>query len=162
MNDSTTQRSSESLRRRLRHYYQRHELPLDTLLELKQMIVDTPRTEGPLVLQQIRVHNQNVRASWLLVGVLAVLISSIGIVGFFLQSQEQTRELEAIASEIALNHNNQFGMDVMTSEIHQLAETMSALDFAPIEPTRLQEVEFNVLGGRYCTVGNAIASWRRI
>lgn len=62
-----------------------------------------------------------------------------------------------IAKEIALNHNKQLNIEFPAKQYTSLARSMAKLDFAPSKPNSRPCSGATLLGGRYCSIGSAIA-----
>lgn len=67
-----------------------------------------------------------------------------------------------VAAEVALNHNKQFKPEFETVDMAELRTSMDKLDFAPVDPQRLEEGSYFLVGARYCSVGSAIAVQLRL
>lgn len=62
-----------------------------------------------------------------------------------------------VAAEIALNHNKQLSPEFETADMAELRTSMDKLDFAPVDPQRLQDGDYFLVGARYCSIGSTLA-----
>ena len=63
----------------------------------------------------------------------------------------------SVAVQIAKNHKKHLDPEFRTGDYASLVQSMSRLDFAPVEPQRLREPRYRLVGARYCSVGGQIA-----
>ncbi len=63
----------------------------------------------------------------------------------------------AIAKEIALNHNKQLAVEFPAQKYRSLTRVMNKLDFEPSQPVSRRCNGSTLIGGRYCSIGSAIA-----
>lgn len=70
----------------------------------------------------------------------------------------QTLRARSLAEQIALNHNKQLQVEFTTQSYSALPQLMAKLDFAPARPTASPCQGSTLVGGRYCSIGNAIAA----
>ena len=143
----------DSLDKRLRKYYERQALPLDTLLELEASIEQSEVTVDPRW-WWISVRTKPVAQ---LAAVAAALLLCIGLAFFFANKEAESQTLESVAAEIALNHAKQFDSEFFPASIANLSQSMALLDFAPVHPKRMQLERYQINGARYCTIDSAIA-----
>jgi hypothetical protein len=89
----------------------------------------------------------------------AILVVTIGVMYslFILPKQQQYSIVSAFAEEIAFNHQKQLPPDLKTSSLSELNSKMTKLDFDLFLPERITN-NYNLQGGRYCSVGNRIAA----
>lgn len=164
MNDT-----SDPLEKRIEQYYQQQELPLDNLVDLKQMI-NTSAPELPVnsyprpwwhewIPQWLTAPpiQPSTRPAMGIAVVFAALLFCIGATIFILNMQSSQQQLETVAAEIALNHAKQFEAEFTTESIASLASTMPLLDFAPVHPRKMQFSHYDIIGARYCTIDSSIA-----
>lgn len=90
---------------------------------------------------------------------LAVLIISFVFVN---QSQTTQQIHQRIAAEVLTNHFRIKTLDIETSSINELKRYFTRLDFAPYLSSPLESKEYQLLGGRYCTLQGLIASQLRL
>ncbi len=153
-----TNGASDPLEQRIKQHYQQQELPLDVLVDLKEAIgsvsvgrvaiAQEQRPRRPLVKMQALVRP---------IAVFAVILFCIGLTAFLFRQQTSHRQLEAVATEIALNHAKQFDVEFSTPSIASLTGIMPLLDFAPVHPRRMQLDTYHIVGARYCTIDSSIA-----
>jgi hypothetical protein len=67
-----------------------------------------------------------------------------------------------VAEEVALNHKKQLAVEFPINDYAILDKKMSKLDFTIIASKRLNDRGYNLLGGRYCSIGGHIAGQLRL
>ncbi|GDY27886.1 hypothetical protein AHAT_37760 [Agarivorans sp. Toyoura001] len=68
----------------------------------------------------------------------------------------------AISKEIAYNHNSQMQMEVVSSSIDDIQQHLNRLDFNLIDSSQLDQQQWELLGGRYCSIGGRIAAQLKV
>lgn len=68
----------------------------------------------------------------------------------------------SMASEIAYNHNKQMVMEIESSFLGEVRTHLSKLDFPLIESKRFPSAEWELVGGRYCSLKGHIAAQLRM
>ncbi len=89
----------------------------------------------------------------------AVAMLVIGVAGVFwaYQSYQQRQHWQAYAQEVAFNHLKGLDSDFQTSNIAELNQKMPKLNFELSLPASIQS-NYELLGGRYCSIDNRMAS----
>lgn len=89
----------------------------------------------------------------------SVFIAILGISYciYILSSYQKNNLLESYASEVAYNHKKQLPVEFTSSNIPDLQDKFKKLDFKLEFPELLKE-NYKIIGGRYCSVDNKIAS----
>ena len=67
-----------------------------------------------------------------------------------------------VAQEIALNHNKQLANEFEASTFSKLAALMIKLDFAPHVAKRVEALDYQMTGGRYCSIQGQLAAQVRL
>lgn len=75
--------------------------------------------------------------------------------------QKQDKMIHAFSEEVAFNHEKQLASDILTNNIADLNKQMDKLDFELGLPQNIQ-ANYELLGGRYCSVDNRIAAQLKI
>ncbi len=141
------------LERRLKQYYKKQELPLDVMLDLKEMIGDV----------SIEQERRNQKPWYSLphlakpVMAFAIILICLGLGIFSWQLYSHQQQLQVVAAEIALNHAKRFNTEFTPTNIASLTNEMHLLDFAPVHPQKMQLDTYNIIGARYCTIDSSIA-----
>ena len=67
-----------------------------------------------------------------------------------------------IASEIAYNYNKNLTMEIRTTNLKKVDEFYNKLDFSPVIPEVLRGREWQLLGGRYCSIQQRLAAQMKL
>jgi len=139
-------------------YYQKKGLSaekLQQLMDTAQLAKENPAEEtANLKTRWLMQRNISIAASLLLAAV--ILFQWINIA----PSQQQV--IANISEEIAINHQKQFASDFSEASYAGLSKVMLKLDFKLIDSERLESGEFEILGGRYCSLKGKIAAQIRL
>lgn len=68
----------------------------------------------------------------------------------------------AISEEIAYNHNSQMQMEIKSNSLLDIQTYLNRLDFKLIKSEYFLEGNWELLGGRYCSISGKIAAQLRI
>lgn len=150
----------DMLNERLKAYYNAQKLNSGSLARLKAAVEHEQKA-----LQQRSFWN--IMCSWMVQHPLTApltlgIIFIVGLSLFFIigmPTAHRTAQMEAqlVAAEIALNHTKRFEAEFAPSNVRELGNVMTKLDFAPVYPERVQQAGYELTGARYCSVGGAIA-----
>ncbi|MDN5210528.1 hypothetical protein QQ020_00675 [Fulvivirgaceae bacterium BMA12] len=88
--------------------------------------------------------------------VLAFLLVAVGAYQFYGIYQKNAM-LDSFAQEVAMNHQKALKSDFVTNSVDELNEKMNQLDFPIKMPADLYQ-DYELLGGRYCSVNQKIAA----
>jgi len=76
---------------------------------------------------------------------------------------ENRNELaEKVAAEIAYNHSKRMDLEISASELDPVRVHLSELDFNLIESDKASQSQWNLLGGRYCSIQGKLAAQLRV
>lgn len=140
----------------LRTFYAGQSLDADELRELKQQL-STPRPASPEADRRARTgHVRRYVTAGVALALFAVLVTSVVL--WYANQSTANQELYRIASEIVLNHEKQLSPDIYPEAFAGIAAEMDKLDFDPVEPERVREGPFQLVGARYCSIGASIAA----
>ena len=67
-----------------------------------------------------------------------------------------------IADEVAYNHNKNVQMEIKTASIDEVQNFLSKIDFTLIHSERLPFEQWELLGGRYCSIQGRLAVQMKI
>lgn len=163
-------RAPDHLDERLRAHYEAKALDADTLRRLKATIEASGSAEAepasgsferPFLKALRRLHGWVRRPAVVAMAAVAALVAVASAL-YLLPAGAPATQAWAVASEIALNHNKQLPSEFAAADVAELGAAMSKLDFAPVHPERLKGGGYRLLGGRYCSVGRAIAAQIRL
>ncbi|MBI4237551.1 MAG: hypothetical protein HY696_03925 [Deltaproteobacteria bacterium] len=102
------------------------------------------------------------RVSVAFVSVVAFLV--IGVIGTLAwwQPWNRSTSISSLASEIAYHHNKQMVMEIESPSTSAVRAYLSKLDFPLIESERFPSTDWELVGGRYCSLKGHIAAQLRI
>ena len=147
----------DNLDQRLRKYYASQSLSASALARLKHTIRSTSRTSGGPSAARLKpwVIIAGVCSSLAVVGVIALLVLA-------LWNSPADDVARLAAGEVATNHHKQLAVEFSTTDVSQLREQMSKLDFSLVLPQRFQDGRHRLIGGRYCSIQGQIAAQLRL
>ncbi len=90
--------------------------------------------------------------------VFAVIVGGL----FWWNPWNRQTNLASFATEIAYHHNKQMVMEIESSSLETVRAYLSKLDFPLIESERFPSGEWELVGGRYCSLKGHIAAQLRI
>ena len=88
----------------------------------------------------------------------ALLLLMVGVAWFGIQQYRYTAAVDRLVAEIAYNHNKQMGMEIESNAIETVKAFLTKLDFPLIATDRLPGDEWQLLGGRYCSLQGKLAA----
>ncbi|MDX1583994.1 MAG: hypothetical protein R3338_10390 [Thermoanaerobaculia bacterium] len=136
----------DRLDQNIRRHYAEQRLDPDRLEELKREI--SARTERQ---RADRGHSGN---RMTLAAAAAAILVAIGGLYLFTQvtpqSDPTTAQIaEELSTQAALIHNKQLDMEFEATGYGELKQSMEKLDFTPVEPSRFEGMNLQVVGARY-------------
>ncbi len=136
----------------IQNHFDQYQLSEEQLHRLREIqSVATP----PRFASFLKVH----RISAAFVSVLALLV--VGTLAWW-QPWNQSTSISSLASEIAYHHNKQMGMEIESSSLETVRTYLSKLDFPLIESNRFPSSNWELVGGRYCSLKGHIAAQLRL
>lgn len=153
------------LKDNIREHYERFSLPEEQLRALLALSKDASFSH-----QQVSESVGWGNASFVRVkkfGVLGLsLCLLIGLMLFgsryLIRSEGERITLADIASEAAYHHNKHMSNEIVASSLDDLRVFFSKLDFSLIPSVRLPTDQFELLGGRYCSVKGVVAAQLKV
>lgn len=124
----------------IKEYYQKQSLPEEQLRALRPP-EDSPRPKA---------------WPWLLPLAAAAAV----VLAIFLWKPASLPE--AVATEIAKNHNAQHPMEIRSSEYPKIAAALDQLQFPLMPPDEDFRREYTLVGGRYCSIRTQRAAQLRV
>lgn len=91
--------------------------------------------------------------------IAAVLVFFSMIIYNSIQNRDLTNR---VLAEIALNHNKRLSVDVVTSDYRTLGEKMDKLDFPIPAPDQSFMDDYELIGGRYCSILGQFAAQLKV
>jgi hypothetical protein len=137
-----TQRLKESIK----EYYGQYNLSTNQLLQMQNIQKNLYSQHYP---------RRKYHMAWAIAAGVAVLL--LGSFIFFNTTSHRTYIAELI-SEIAYNHNRNLEMEIKSNSLKEIASYLSRLDFSLIHPARLPEGNWEMIGGRYCSLKGQFAA----
>jgi hypothetical protein len=110
-------------------------------------------------LQQNRAGKHGVR--FFLKISFAAMAASVLLLSLYL-FQGSGSLVERIADEVAYNHNKNVQMEIKTASIDEVQSFLSKIDFTLIHSERLPLEQWELLGGRYCSIQGRLAVQMKI
>ena len=153
--------SFEDLEKRLKSFYESQTLDPEVLASLKQSVVSVePEPEPKTSHWFFSLFSKPISLKPMALAFVLSLFLLFGGMVFTIQNTYQ--QTYVVASEIAFNHQKEFKIEFPADEIADVATAMPKLDFTPIVSTRMNWPDYRILGSRYCTIRNAIATQIRL
>jgi len=75
---------------------------------------------------------------------------------------EQPNVQQNIAGEIAYNHNKQMAPEIISASLDDIDVFLSKLDFQLIRSSHFNDKQWEIVGGRYCSIGGHLAAQLKI
>jgi len=124
----------------IKEYYQKQTLPEENL-QAMQPPEDTPRSS---------------QWPWL----LPLAAAAVALLAIFLWNPSSPPQ--AVATEIAKNHNAQLAMEISSSDYQEVAAKLDRIKFSLTPPSGEFSRQFTLIGGRYCSIQNELAAQLRV
>ncbi|WP_281560979.1 hypothetical protein [Thalassomonas sp. RHCl1] len=99
----------------------------------------------------------SLKLSWSISALAVTFILVLGI-----RAGLQPSVDERIVSEIAYNHNKQTALEVKSATLADVGNYLTKLDFSLINSERFASSEWELQGGRYCSIQGNLAAQLRI
>ena len=124
----------------IKEYYQKQTLPEENL-QVMQPPEDTPQpSQWP----------------WL----LPLAAAAVALLAIFLWKPSSLPQ--AVATEIAKNHNEHLPMEISSSDYQEVAAKLDRIDFSLTPPGGVFSRQFTLIGGRYCSIQTELAAQLRV
>jgi hypothetical protein len=101
------------------------------------------------------------RAIGWVAGIAATLIVATGVL-ILVQGVDGTPMTERIAMEVARNQIKLKPLDITTSSFSEVRAYFTDLDFVPTRSSLLANADFELIGGRYCSIQSVPAAQLRV
>jgi hypothetical protein len=93
---------------------------------------------------------------------VAVLVCLVIAVFAWRHPWDQTINMSSLAAELAYHHNKRMVMEVESASLDEVRAYLGKLDFTPIESQRFPSAEWELVGGRYCSLKGHLAAQLRM
>lgn len=148
------------LREHLADYYGRKRLRPEVLSRLVSLAAGPGRSAIPNPVRPSRWDRLLLQWSpsrWALAAgacgfFLAVFFASSRLDLPYGRARDASALTQAVAVEIARNHNKRFNVEFHTAAFGDLERQMEKLDFALPEPARIRQRGLRMIGARYCSI----------
>ncbi len=137
---------TQRLKEIIKEYYEKHNLSTTLLLQIQNIQKNLYSQYN----SRRRPHTH-----WAIAASAVVLL--FGSFVFFNTTSHRTYIAELI-SEIAYNHNRNLEMEIKSNSLKEIASYLSRLDFPLIHPARLPQGNWEMIGGRYCSLKGQFAA----
>jgi len=162
---------NKPLSSKLKSYYQEKSLDESQLSQLETMINKAKEKNNPKSFVSIingffgRKNNINqpvlsFNSRMFPVGITAVLLVLVFVTQSLFNGELNIEN--RIANEIAYNHNKLMSPEVMSSSLSEIGEYLEKLDFSLVDSKYYSKGEWNIIGGRYCSINGQLAAQLKI
>lgn len=131
----------KTLEQQVREYYRAQALPVDRVRS---------------VVQLSRVVKPTRNFAWAVSAAAAVAL--VAAILFTLNRPPQTDLTQLVMAEIAKNHSKHLAAEVATDRYEEMQAKLSRLDFSARPASEFLRRDFQLLGGRYCSVQSEFAA----
>lgn len=129
----------------IRDYYAAQKPSPDTIERVKQMISAGATVRHP-------------RHAWIAAAAVIVLAGLSLIWTAARHTVQSPQQLAvALAHQAALGHNEKQELEFRVRDCAELQKKMKSLDFTPVEPAMMREMNMRIVGARYTTMAGAMA-----
>ncbi len=129
----------------IRDYYARQKPSSDTTERVKRMI----RAGAPV---------PHPRRTWIAAAAVIVLAGLSLVWTAARHPAESPQQIAVVlAHQAALGHNEKQELEFRVSDCAELQQKMKSLDFTPVEPAMMREMNMRIVGARYTTMAGAMA-----
>jgi hypothetical protein len=137
---------TQKLKEGLKEYYAKHNLSTAQMLQMQNIQKKS--------FSQFN-RGRGLHAQWAIAAGVAALL--FGAFIFFNTASRRTYIAELV-SEVAYNHNRNLAMEIESNSLKEIASYLSRLDFSLIHPARLASDNWEMIGGRYCSLKGQFAA----
>ena len=134
----------------IKDYYERHHLSNEQVCKLEHLQADGCCHSGSAKILRAPITRA------------ALVILLLGAAWFGLQHYRNAAEVDRLVAEIAYNHNKQMGMEIESNAIETVKGFLTKLDFPLIASDRLPSDQWQLLGGRYCSLQGKLAAQLKV
>lgn len=119
-------------------------------------------------LQELEAAQENVQKGKIARGyvrygsIVAASLIIFSLIGYFWRITPRQMNLESLPQEIAYHHNKKMDSEIKTHSYPELKTFLAKLDFNLIQSKRLPSDEWELLGGRYCSLQGRLAAQIKI
>lgn len=110
-----------------------------------------------LLKESRRVRGQSWRRKVFPLSAAASLLTLLIIGSMYFSGAANDASINVVLQEASVNHKNKLQLDFKSQELPDLAKVMNKLDFPLLLPESVRQ-QFQLLGGRYCTLNGNLAA----
>ena len=138
----------------VRAHFERQSLSSDQFEKLESLMGQRDSTGATR-------HRSGPRAIGWMAGIAATVVIAIGVL-MLVQGVDGTPMTERIAMEVARNQIKLKPLDITTSSFSEVRAYFADLDFVPTRSSLLANADFELIGGRYCSIQSVPATQLRV
>ena len=138
----------------VRAHFERQSLSSDQFEKLESLMGQRDSTGATR-------HRSGPRAIGWMAGIAATVVIAIGVL-MLVQGVDGTPMTERIAMEVARNQIKLKPLDITTSSFSEVRSYFTDLDFVPTRSSLLTSADFELIGGRYCSIQSVPAAQLRV
>lgn len=131
----------------IRDYYAGQKASPDTIERVKQMI----RAGAPM---------PRPRRAWVSTAAAVILLAGLSLVWTAARHTARSPHqlAAALAHQAALGHNEKRELEFRVNDCAELQRQMKSLDFTPVEPAMMRQMNMHIVGARYTTIAGKMAA----
>ena len=137
----------------IRDHFDRYRLSADQLQRLRDV---QPRLSTPWTIAAFK------RSRWRATVAATLACMLIGVLAWWRPWLQDIHNLSSLASEIAYHHNKQMVMEIESASLEEVRGYLGKLDFPLIESKRFPSTNWELVGGRYCSLKGHLAAQLRL
>jgi hypothetical protein len=107
---------------------------------------------------QLSLWDRIIKHSSSLRGMAVILVIGLVATTYLWKSSVPPMNLTTLPEEIAYHHNKHMKSEIQTHSMDELKSFLTKLDFSLIDSERLPSSEWELLGGRYCSLQGRLAA----
>ena len=113
-------------------------------------------------LKESEIRAKTYRGSKAGAAVIATIVVGVILIGFNVYKNTFHWPTKGFIEEIAYNHNKNLNPEIVSSSLKEIRKYLTKLDFALVLSEALPANEWELLGGRYCSIQKKLAAQLRL
>lgn len=113
-------------------------------------------------MQQAAVAKKQKPRFFMAFSAVAAVAAVFLLIGIGVWQELESTVRDQVANEVAYNHHKQLDMEITTSSLTEVKSYLAKLDFAMVDSNQLPGQQWELIGGRYCTIQNKLAAQLRV
>ena len=113
-------------------------------------------------LKESEIRTKTYRGSKVGAAVMAAIVVGVILIGFNVYKNTFHWSAKELIEEVAYNHNKNLNPEIVSSSVKEIRQYLTKLDFALVLSEALPTNEWELLGGRYCSIKNRLAAQLRL